>query len=474
MMWIAGVHPLDVLHAYVARHRGARRDRRFRPRCSSTRILPIRGRRPARGARRLGARRRSSRLCSWRAIATNVVVNMRFPQSDVPGSARRVGRAPGRRAAPRAGWHVLPAAIKGSVFLLALVLCASMMPVEELPAPSWRHDARPRLRLGRVRQHPAHEARARPGRLRLGHARLRGRLRRLDDLVRLVGGRRALDAVPRSALASARWLRHGWHVAVGYVVGFAALYFIMGWHPHAQHRADAVDTAARGRRGRPLMFAALGRFCIRYRWPVIGVYAVLLPVALFFGIPVFKHLKAGGFEDRGEESWNVKEDLEKKIKVGGGDLIAIYTATSGDDRRRRGLRRRARGDHARREGPRRRLDGQLLPDRRDAVRERRQDEDLRPHHAERRRPAEDRDVPPHERRCWRRSRSRCSSAASYPVQEHARRTSSRPTSLRAESIAFPITAVTAAHRSSAASVARRCRWSSARMAIAVRRWRRCA
>jgi hypothetical protein len=34
-------------------------------------------------------------------------------------------------------WKVLPRAARGSIFLLALVLCASMMPVETLPAPSW-------------------------------------------------------------------------------------------------------------------------------------------------------------------------------------------------------------------------------------------------------------------------------------------------------------------------------------------------
>ena len=77
------------------------------------------------------------------------------------------------------------------------------------------------------------------------------------------------------------------------------------------------------------MFAALARFCIRYKWPVVGLYALLLPAAILVGVPVFKHLKAGGFEDKGAESWSVKEDLEDKIKVGGGDLIAIYTAQSG-------------------------------------------------------------------------------------------------------------------------------------------------
>ena len=33
-----------------------------------------------------------------------------------------------------------------------------------------------------------------------------------------------------------QWLRHGWHVAVGYVVGFLVLMLILGWHPHASHR----------------------------------------------------------------------------------------------------------------------------------------------------------------------------------------------------------------------------------------------
>jgi hypothetical protein len=27
------------------------------------------------------------------------------------------------------------------------------------------------------------------------------------------------------------WLRSGWHVALGYVLGFAVLIAVMGWHP---------------------------------------------------------------------------------------------------------------------------------------------------------------------------------------------------------------------------------------------------
>ena len=33
-----------------------------------------------------------------------------------------------------------------------------------------------------------------------------------------------------------QWLRNGWHVAVGYVVGFIVLIVALGWHPHVPHR----------------------------------------------------------------------------------------------------------------------------------------------------------------------------------------------------------------------------------------------
>ncbi len=37
-------------------------------------------------------------------------------------------------------WNEVPKAVKGTIFLLSLVLCASMMPVEELPPASWKTD----------------------------------------------------------------------------------------------------------------------------------------------------------------------------------------------------------------------------------------------------------------------------------------------------------------------------------------------
>ena len=33
-----------------------------------------------------------------------------------------------------------------------------------------------------------------------------------------------------------QWLRHGWYVAVGYVVGFIVLMAVLGWNPHVIQR----------------------------------------------------------------------------------------------------------------------------------------------------------------------------------------------------------------------------------------------
>jgi hypothetical protein len=33
------------------------------------------------------------------------------------------------------------------------------------------------------------------------------------------------------------WLRHGWHIAVAYVIGFFVLLVVLGWHPDGKHKA---------------------------------------------------------------------------------------------------------------------------------------------------------------------------------------------------------------------------------------------
>jgi Na+/H+ antiporter NhaD/arsenite permease-like protein len=43
----------------------------------------------------------------------------------------------------------------------------------------------------------------------------------------------ALTSMYPEARSAWQWLRHGWHVALGYVAGFAVLMLVLGWQPHA-------------------------------------------------------------------------------------------------------------------------------------------------------------------------------------------------------------------------------------------------
>lgn len=75
------------------------------------------------------------------AIATNVTVNLRFKH--LADHFPFIGAAVWVVILACAGWRrpqwsLVPEAFKGSVFLLALVTCASLMPVETLPPASWQ------------------------------------------------------------------------------------------------------------------------------------------------------------------------------------------------------------------------------------------------------------------------------------------------------------------------------------------------
>jgi hypothetical protein len=39
------------------------------------------------------------------------------------------------------------------------------------------------------------------------------------------------------------WLRHGWHVAVAYVIAFLVMLYSVGRHPHAPHTAAPAGAA---------------------------------------------------------------------------------------------------------------------------------------------------------------------------------------------------------------------------------------
>ncbi|HEX6998757.1 MAG TPA: citrate transporter [Gammaproteobacteria bacterium] len=233
MMWISGIAPPAVIDAYVAAGvalvtfgiPASLQQHRHSP------ILAD----PPRGVRVDWARVGVVGAILAAAILLNVAVNVRFPeQADrfpfigVAVWAAILLTAPLRRPT----WSLLPGSVRGTCFLLSLVLAATMMPVEDLPAASW-HTA---LGLGFVSSVfdniPLTALAIKQGGYDWGF---------LAYAVGFGGsmiwfGSSAGVAVSNmypEAKSVGTWLKHGWHVAVAYMVGFAVLLATLGWQPGA-------------------------------------------------------------------------------------------------------------------------------------------------------------------------------------------------------------------------------------------------
>jgi len=127
-------------------------------------------------------------------------------------------------------WREIPGAIKGTIFLLCLVICASLMPVEELPDASWMTA----LALGFLSavfdNIPLTKLCLEQGHYDWGM---------LAYTVGFGGsmiwfGSSAGVAITNrfpEARNVAKWLLNGWHVIIAYIIGFFALYLILGWNP---------------------------------------------------------------------------------------------------------------------------------------------------------------------------------------------------------------------------------------------------
>jgi hypothetical protein len=154
----------------------------------------------------------------------------------------------------RPQWSLVPEAFKGSIFLLSLVLCASMMPVDKLPAPSWLTS----LGLGFISavfdNIPLTALALKQG----------GYDWALLAYAVGFGGSMiwfgssagvALANMYPEARSVGSWLRHGWHIALGYVVGFVVMVAVLGWNP--DERKGATVTLSRDTPSLP------GQSCLR-------------------------------------------------------------------------------------------------------------------------------------------------------------------------------------------------------------------
>lgn len=246
MMWINGISPLAVLHAFLAS--GVALVVFGIPASfQQHKYSPILKDEPV-GTHVDWARVGIVGLILVAAITVNVVVNVKFPEDaeSFPFIGVAVWLAllvsvPIRKP----DWGLVPESVKGSIFLLSLVTSATMMPVEKLPLASWSTA----LGLGFLSSVfdniPLTALALKQGGYDWG------------VLAYAVGfggsmvwfGSSAGVAISNmypEAKSVAQWVRHGWHVILAYVLGFAALLLLLGWHPtdrRSDHPAPAPVAA---------------------------------------------------------------------------------------------------------------------------------------------------------------------------------------------------------------------------------------
>jgi Na+/H+ antiporter NhaD/arsenite permease-like protein len=236
MMWIDGVSPLSVFEAYTA----------------AGLAMIVFGIPAAIQQQRLSPivkRPRGKLHFDWlrvgivaailvAALASNLIANLRFPAlldvMPIIGLAVWVVivvSAPLRRP----DWEIMPETFKGTIFLLALVTCASMMPVEKLPAASWQTA----LGLGFVSavfdNIPLTALALKQGGYDWGYLAygvgFGGSMIWFGSSAGV-----ALSNMYPEAKSVGLWLRQGWHVTVAYVIGFFFMLVVIGWHPDPDHK----------------------------------------------------------------------------------------------------------------------------------------------------------------------------------------------------------------------------------------------
>jgi Na+/H+ antiporter NhaD/arsenite permease-like protein len=225
LMWIDGVNPLDVLHAFVAsvaaflifgffaarqqhKHQPIQKDNTPGIRVDRMKLFIV-------------------FLILVGAIVTNYTLD--FPAAGV-WIAILIGAL-----LTKTPWHEMKNAWRGTVFLMSLVTIASLMPVEELPPASWVTS----FSLGFVSavfdNIPLTKLCLEQGGYDWGV---------LAYAVGFGGSMIwfgssagvALSNMYPQAKNTLNYIKNGWHVTLAYVVGFFVMLGVVGWHPHEPHK----------------------------------------------------------------------------------------------------------------------------------------------------------------------------------------------------------------------------------------------
>ncbi|MCK6541520.1 citrate transporter [bacterium] len=232
MMWIDGVSPWDVLHAYYGSI-GAFAFFAIVASIQQNKLQTI-----------IRAEGSENHSIDWGkilvvalilvgAIATNILLD--FPALGV-WVAIFIGAFIRKTA-----WHEIPVALKGSIFLVSLVLSASMMPVDQLPPAAWFttfilgfvssvFDNIPLTKLALDQGGYDWGVLA----YAVGYG---GSMIWFGSSAGV-----AISGIFPKAKSVVFWLKDGWHVAVGYVIGFFIMLALWGWEPHENHKTEKSES----------------------------------------------------------------------------------------------------------------------------------------------------------------------------------------------------------------------------------------
>jgi Na+/H+ antiporter NhaD/arsenite permease-like protein len=220
MMWIDGVSPINVVHAYVAAavallffawFASRQQDKYQRIQQDATTNVKVDW---------------IKLLIVLMILVGAIVSNFLY---DMPALGVWIAIVLGMLLRP-IPWKEVPGALKGTLFLLCLVLCASLMPVEELPDASWITA----LFLGFLSavfdNIPLTKLCLEQGHYDWGM---------LAYTVGFGGSMIWFGSSAGVAITNkfpegrnvVLWIKKGWHIAIAYVLGFFTLYLLLGWEP---------------------------------------------------------------------------------------------------------------------------------------------------------------------------------------------------------------------------------------------------
>jgi hypothetical protein len=233
MMWIAGVSPLQVFHAYVGAG-FALLVSGVPASLAQHRYAPLVKNPPA-GLHISFRHVLVVVIVLGSAIAANVGAHLidveildRIPLIGLAVAAALLLTAP----IARPDWSILPHTARGALFLISLVSAASMMPVKSLPAPAWETA----LGLGFVSavfdNIPLTALALKQGHYDWGF---------LAYAVGFGGSMIwfgssagvAVAGLMMEARSTARWVKEGWPVILAYIAGFFLMLALLGWNPES-------------------------------------------------------------------------------------------------------------------------------------------------------------------------------------------------------------------------------------------------